>query len=708
MQADWQKAIVLLQQGDAQGAQACLRRLPLAHAEQDFLQGVCAHALQDIPQAIQHFTQALQRDPAHARAAAALGALLAGMGRTGDAEAVFRKSLRRIDDAQVRFNLAVVLEDTGRPDAALAEYSQLLSQQPDDYAARHNRAGLYARRMQLREAAADYRELIQRHPDNTLPWQNLADIDISQGHYEAALTRLEEVIRREPGNAKAVMSAAIAAAADGQFAVSAQQFQHLQSLDPALWHSALQRINGRGGSATQPEPELVFLVRQLEHLSACDWSRWKFCHDTFKRFCHHPGRGERISLAFRSVALPLTSHDQLALGSTISQQFATTPFPQPTASPVPARLRVGYLGSRFGLHATGMLLRDVLSRHDPDHIEVFLLDLGHDDGSAVSHQLRQLPAQRMIALQDLDDDDAARRIATLELDILVDLNSYNDEPRPGILARHPAAVQVGWLAAPYSSGAPWMDYCISDAQVRPAEGWCSEAEVLMPQSYFVFSHDASPPAAPARHSLGLPDNRFVFACLNSAFRIDPDTFTAWMNILRHTPESVLWLLADSSAMVLNLKREAEWQGIDPRRLLFATRTTPSAHLARLAAADLYLDTRYCNGHTSTAEALWAGLPVLTCPGQTFASRVAGSLLHSCQLPELVMPDATAYEQEAIALYHDHERLQQLRVRLAAARHHAAPFDIAGQTRHLEKAFRHMRQRVADGLPPASFAVADLP
>lgn len=707
MQTGWLEAISLLQQGDAQGARDHLLRLPVAHAEQEFLLGVCAHALQDIPQAVTCFAQALQRDPAHARAAAALGALLAGAGRHADAEAVLRRNLRRTDDAQVRFNLAVVLEDTGRLDDALAEYSQLVARHPGDYAARHNRAGLYARRMQLADAAADYRELVRGHPDQTLPWQNLADIEISQGHYSAALTRLEEVVRREPGNAKALMSAAIAAAADGQFTASRHFFQRLQQHDPALWQGALQRLNGRGGTATEPEPELIFLVRQQEHLAACDWSHWALCVDTFRRFCHHPGQGERLSLAFRSVALPLTASDQRALGSAIARQFTSATSLAPASRPLPDRLRVGYLGTRFGHHATGQLLRDVLAAHDPNVVEVFLLDIGHDDGSAISRRLRQTPGVQTVALGDIGDADAAAQIAALQLDILVDLNGYNDSPRPGILARHPAALQVAWLGAPYSTGAPWMDYIVSDARVRPGDDWCSEAEVLMPECYFVFSHDEAPVAPPARQALGLPDNRFVFACLHSAFRIDPDTFAVWMAILRQTPDSVLWLLADSSAMVLNLKREAEWQGIDPRRLLFAARTTPEAHLARLAAADLYLDTRYCNGHTSSAEALWAGLPVLTCPGSTFASRVGGSLVHSCQLPELVMPDWARYEREAVALYHDRPRLQGLRDRLERSRRQAAPFDPATQARHLEKAFRHMRERFANGLPPAPFTVAGL-
>lgn len=703
----WQQAVTLLQQGQPLHARDCLLASPVDHPEQDFLLGVCAHALQDIAQALQLFTRCLAHHPGHARATAALGALLAGLGRHGDAEQVLRRGLARQDDAQARFNLAVVLEDTSRLDEALAEYSRLLQDRPDDYAPRHNRAGLYARRLQLAEAAADYRELVRRHPDRTLPWQNLADIEISQGHYDAAIGRLDEVIRREPANAKATLSLAIANAAAGAFVASDQHFARLHALDPVLWQSAVDRINGPRGDATQPEPRLIFLVRQHEHLTACDWSRWPLYQQAFSQAIASPPRGDLMSLAFRALALPVTAAEQRRLASTIAGQVPRLPSLQPGATAAPARLRIGYLGSAFGHHATGLLLHRFPAQHDPATTEVFLLDLGQDDGSSESRHLRQTPGLTPIALAGLDDATAAARIAALQLDILVDLCGYNDNPQPGILAQHPAAVQVGWLGAPYTSGSPWMDYVISDAQASPAPDWCSEAEVLMPDSYFVFSHGGQPPGTPPRTQLGLPQQHFVFACLNSAFRIDPDTFDVWMAILRQTPDSVLWLLADSSAVVLNLKREAEWRGIDPRRLLFAPRTAPDAHLARLGAADLYLDTRHCNGHTSVAEALWSGLPVLTCPGATFASRVGGSLVQSCRLPELVMPDWSAYEREAVALYHDRPRLQALRQRLAQSRHHAAPFDLAGQARHLETAFRHMRERFANSLPPAPFAVAGL-
>lgn len=701
------QALALLHAGQAGAARTLLQSQPGEDAQHAFLLGACAHAMGDIPAALTAFTTALRRDPAHAPAACALGSLYAGLGRRHEAEALFRQTLSRIQDEQLWFNLAVVLEDEERLTDALQEYGALLRYAPDHYAARHNRAGLLARQMRLAEAAADYRELIQRHPAQMLPWQNLADIEIGQGHYEHALQGLAEVSRREPHNAKACMSQAIALAASGNFMESRERFARLQQLDAGLWQDALDRTNNRFGHATEPEPRLIFLVHQQEHLNACDWSRWPLQQQVFRDFIAAPDQGELISLVFRSQSCAVSAREQKQLAMAAASQIPSAPCGHPpTATPV--RLRIGYCAASFGHHVMGLLLQDFFAAHDPAATEIFILALSPFDDSAAARTIRATPGLHWIDLSALDDVAAAAQIRSLQLDIAVDLSGYNDNPRPAVLAQRPAPVQVSWLCATYTSGAPWLDYYLGDARARPEDGWCSEAEVLLPDCYFLLSHDAAPPVAPPRAQLGLPENRFVFACLNAVYKIDPDTFGEWMQILQQAPDSVLWLVGDSSAAVLNLKREAEWRGIDPRRLLFAPRTDPAAHRARLGAADLFLDTRHYNGHTTVAEALWSGLPVLTCPGVTFSSRVAGSLLHSCGLPELVTTSREDYQTLALALYHDRPRLTALRARLQQTRLTAAPFDLARQARHIEKAFRHMRERFAQGLPPQPFNVADLP
>lgn len=703
------EVVALLQQGNAAAAKQLLVSQPHTNAEQDFLLGVCAHLLSEIPQALQHFTAALKRDPAHARAAAALGSLYAGLGHPVQAEQLLRQTLQRVDDEQLRFNLGVALEQQEKTVDAINCYSELLKQNPAHYGARHNRAGLQARQMHLHEAAADYHELIKHHSATTLPWQNLADINVSLGRYDEALTLLKEVRRREPQNSKALQSMAIAHAALGNFTESDAAFRELKALDPEKWEAARSRIDASNQHSEQIDSRIIYLVREYEHMEVCQWSNWPHSAEVWHDFIRRPGPGDLLALSFRSLVMPTSSDEQRKISRLIDGQArqGLTPRQWP-ATPTPQRLRVGYISYWFGRHATGVLVRHFFAAHDPAAVEVVLITLSPSDGSEVATDIYASAAQ-ILDVSAMDDANARDAITALNLDVLVDFNGYTSGSRAGIMADRLAPVQLHWLIMTASTGSPTIDYYIADAHARPGDSWCDEAEVLMPESYFVFSPStATPPTAPSRQSLGLPENRFVFCCLNASQKIDPDTFTLWMELLKEVPDSVLWLLGGQAATIVNLKREAEWRGVDPRRLLFAPKIDHYAHVARMGAADLFLDTRYYNAHTTAAEALWAGLPLLTCPGETYPSRVGKSLVLSCGLPELVAGSWDEYRELALRAARDPEWLSGLRQRLAQTRMTAAIFDVKRQARQLEKAYRRMRERFAQGLVPAPFNIADLP
>ncbi|MDP2226912.1 MAG: tetratricopeptide repeat protein [Moraxellaceae bacterium] len=705
------RAVSLLQTGDAVAARSLLLEAPETD-QRDFLLGACAHALGEIPQAVQCFADALRRNPAHASAASALGSLYAGLGRKREAEALFRQTLTRVEDAQLRFNLAVMLEDRGDNAAALAEYSAVLRLAPGHYGARHNRAGLHAREQRLQDAADDYRELVRQHPEFTLPWHNLGELELGQGRYEEAERLLTEVLVREPVNGKACLSLAVAQAAQGLIAQSHASFERLKAMEPARWEEARARLNGRRGHDAGIDPRLLFLLRTFEHLGACDWRYWTRWGEVFRDFCHRPSDGDLIALAYPALLAPQSAAEQLALMTAIGRQIeaAAAPFKQtPTVgSAQPERLRIGYIGPLLERHVTGLNLRRFFAAHPPHSTEVFVISTGRPGNDpAWPSRIELRDGVNWIDCADQDDATIAARLCELRLDVLVDIATYSNDPRPEVIAARPAPVQVNWLGAPYTGGVSSYDYILSDAVTRPGNGWCSEAEVLMPGSYFVFSHVPEPPVAPPRASLGLPEQRFVFANLGTPVKISPDIFDRWMRILAACPDSVLWLLANSPACVLNLKREAEWRGIDPRRLLFVTRTNPVDHMARQGAADLFLDTPYITGHTTMAESLWAGTPGISVLGETFAGRVGGSLLQDAGLPELVAPDWDAFEALAIALYQDRPRLAALRERLASSRHQLHCVDVHGQAQRMEKAFRQMHERRVQGLPAADFAVDDL-
>jgi len=702
------EAVSLLKSGDTAAARTLLLSTDDPSAQREFLLGACAHALGDILAALHAFTRALQQDPAHAQAACALGSLYAGLGRRQEAENLFRQTLQHTEDEQLRFNLAVVLEDAGNTDDAMAEYNRILKHQDQHYGARHNRAGLLARQNRLPDAATDYRVLAERHPQQTLPRHNLGEIEMALGNYEAAISLLAGVHAEEPGNDKALLSLAVAQAANADMVASRQSFARLRQLAPARWEEARARINNLRGHDSDIDPRLIFLIRQQDHLQSCNWRHWQVYRDIFLDFIRQPGDGDATALAYISMAAPVSAAEQKQLTQHIARQAQRQSLPYAhSPSPAPARLRVAYVATHFGHHVTGLLFRNYFAAHDPAVVEVFVISFGKPDDSTHLRTIRNTPGLNWLDLSMLDDAGIAARMHALGLDIVVDLAVYNDNPRPEVLAQRPAPLQVSWQGAAYSTGASFFDYVISDAIVSPGGDWCTEAEVKIPGCYFLFSHDEQPPEVPARETLGLPPDKFVFSCLNIASKIEPGIFDRWMRLLQRAPDSVLWLLAQSTAQILNLKREAEWRGIDPRRLLFAHRVEPAEHIARQGAADLFLDTPYFNGHTTVAETLWAGTPVLTCPGATFASRVGASLVSSCQLPELVAPSWQAYEDTALALYQNRQQLAALRARLAKTRLHAPSFDMRRQAERMEKAFRHMRENFAQGLPPVSFNSSDV-
>jgi protein O-GlcNAc transferase len=314
-------------------------------------------------------------------------------------------------------------------------------------------------------------------------------------------------------------------------------------------------------------------------------------------------------------------------------------------------------------------------------------------------------------VRGLNDRKVVELMRTLEIDIAVDLKGYTWGMRPGILSRRAAPLQVNYLGFPGTMGLEEIDYLIADPIVLPP--WqvshCTERIVYLPECYQVNDDKRTvPQRAPSRREAGLPEKGFVFCCFNNNYKIAPSVFDVWMRLLRTVPDSVLWLLQDNVVAAANLRREAQSRGVSADRLIFAPRVSPDAHLERHILADLFLDTLPYNAHTTTADALWAGLPVLTCMGASFQGRVAASLLHSIGLPELVTHSLDEYFGYAAVLAASPPRLKDLRDRLAHNRTRRPLFDTRQFCRHLEDAFTTMWQRHESGLSPQSFSVSALP
>jgi predicted O-linked N-acetylglucosamine transferase (SPINDLY family) len=357
--------------------------------------------------------------------------------------------------------------------------------------------------------------------------------------------------------------------------------------------------------------------------------------------------------------------------------------------------------------ATSQLLVGVLEQHDRSRFAIIAFDNGQDDGSVTRGRIAAA-VQTIVPIRDLSDAEAAAAIRRRGIEILVNLNGYFGDHRMRVFAQRPAPLQVNWLGFPGTLGAPYMDYIVADRTVIADEqrDFFTEKVVWLPHCYQ--PNDRNKPIAETedtRAQHGLPASGFVFCCFNNSYKILPATFDSWMRLLQAVPGSVLWLIEDNPLATANLQGEADRRGIHPARLVFAPRLPLPQHLARHRLADLFLDTLPYNGHTTASDALWAGLPVLTCRGEAFAGKVAASLLAAVGLPELIAGTPDDYEAMALTLAREPARLAALRQKLDANRLTTPLFDTAQFTRHLEAAFAATQARYKSGLAPDHIAIA---
>lgn len=369
------------------------------------------------------------------------------------------------------------------------------------------------------------------------------------------------------------------------------------------------------------------------------------------------------------------------------------------------KIKLGYLSNDFHDHATALLLIETLEAHDRDRFCVNAYSYGADDGKTMRRRLMGA-FDSFVDIEALSDGDAARAIHRDEVDILIDLKGFTANARSGILMLRPAPVQVNYLGYPGTLGEDICDYIITDDYVTPlaSAGDYSESFAYMPHSYQPRGRAGPIGPRPTRAAMGLPEQGVVFCCFNQAYKFTPEMFDVWCRLLDAVPHSVLWLLGAPMAEG-NLRNEAWKRGVNGARLVFAPDMAQDEHLARLQLADLVLDTAPYNAHTTASDALWAGVPIVTCSGSTFPSRVAGSLLRAVGLTELIAVDLDDYFDLAYRLATDPAGLLDLKAKLARNRADAALFDVPAYTRDLEGLYQSMWNRRSAGLPPAALIPA---
>jgi predicted O-linked N-acetylglucosamine transferase (SPINDLY family) len=714
------EAILSHQQGKHEEAEASYRAV-LRKSPQNFTAlhhlGVLAFGQNKFDKAHDLITQALTIDGTSSEALNNLGNVLRAQGKPEEAVLSYKRATQmNPNNAGALSNLAIALMDQKKHTEAIAVLENALALDPHMVEAHFNLGNAYSRMHQPEKAIAEYRAAIQIAPSLYPPYVNLGSLLSELGRLSEAADALQKAteLQEDP---VAFNSLGTCYHRAGRIKEAEDCFRKALELKPdfveALGNLGLNVAQqGRRDEAVKlaraalrlnPDfpPAVSNLFFEQRHL--CDWQDFEANEMKLRELARE---GARIS-PFAFITANTPPDEQLMCARNWAahlppQQFA---FFSP-ALRRPGRIRIGYLSSDFKEHATAFLMAEMLERHDRQRFEILAYSYSTDDGSEVRRRL--LAAfDHFIDIRAMPHEAAIRKIRDDGVDILVDLKGYTQDARTEIMVGRPAPIQVAYLGYPGTMGARCIDYMIADHFVVPADQrqHFSEKLVYLPHCYQ--PNDTKRTVSSlgfTRSQFGLPEDGFVFCSFNGNYKITPTFFDAWMRLLKSTPGSVLWLLETGTRV--HLLREANARGVAPERIIFAQGLVHSQHLERMALADLFLDSLPVNAHTTASDALWAGLPLLTCAGIAFIGRVAGSILHAVGLPELVTASLEEYEAKALHLAQNPGELRALRDRLARNKLTSPLFDIARFTRNLETAYQMMWDRWQAGHAPDTISVPE--
>lgn len=628
----------------------------------------------------------LAAEPRHFEALFLLGTLAGRAGRAEESARILAQAVARHGgSANAHNNLGNALQALRRFDEALASYDRALAVKPDHGDAHYNRGIVQAALTRHADALASYDRALALRPEHVDAHANRGLALRELGRHPEAVAAFDRALAQQPAHVGALVNRGLV-------------LREMKRLPEAL--ASLAR-------ALALAPSHPFLFGEWLHtrMQMCDWNG---IDRDFERLADGLARGERICAPFTALAAPVPA----AIQYLAAQTWTRDKCPQDGALPPIARrprrdrIRVAYVSPDFREHPVGRLIAGTLEAHDRARFEVTAIAIGRADGGDVQHRV-EAAADRVVDARALPDRAVAQLARELDVDVAVDLAGFTTDSRPGIFAARAAPVQASYLGYLGTMGAPYIDYLIADRIAVPEADRRHFAERIaqLPGYYPDDVTRRATASPPSRAACGLPAAGVVLCCFNNSYKLLPATLDRWTAILRGAPAATLWLYAQNEWAQTNLRREFAGRGIDPQRIVFAAWTPRDEYLARLAAADLFVDTHPYNAGTTAGDALWAGLPVLTYAGDTFAGRVAASLLHAAGLPELVADSPADYVAAAIALASAPERLRALRQRLADRRRAGPPGGPVAHTRWLESAYEAMHARHLAGLPPDDFAIA---
>ena len=699
------------------------------------------------------FRRAVKVDKRSADAHQYLGFALTGLQRLEDAVRSYEKAIAlRPGFAEAHNNLGYALQVLGRLDEAMAQYERAFATRPDYHEAHNNRGNALHLLNRSEEAIACYAKALEIKPDYAEAHWNLGTALRALGRFENAIASYERAIAIRPDYHEAYNSLGNTLRSLGRSEEAIAQYTKAVTIKPdylearinhgdllaelqrdeeaiVLYDSVLALkpkhadVFAKRGEALfrlKRDPEAIICFEAAlsvdpHHdyafdglarcaMMICDWPRTMRISPELQARVAKGGFFQPFSfLGYSSdAALQLSCAKRF-----LRQQVPLQPLPLWTgASWRNRRIKIAYVATGFNKHPTAYLTAELFEIHDRSRFEILGVSLGADDQSEIRARLIR-GFDEFYDVCAKSDREVVLQLNNLQVDILVDRSGYIADARPGIFAARPAPIQVNYLGYPGTLGASFYDYIIADATVLPfdQQPFYTEKIVHLPNCYQV--NDSKRPIAartPSREEAGLPPDGFVFCCFNQSYKITPSIFEIWMRLLDRVEGSALWLIRDRATAETNLRREAAARGIDPSRLVFASRLPQADHLARHRLADLFLDTLPFNAHTTASDALWVGLPVVTCYGQSFAGRVAASLLRAIGMPELVTDDLEAYERLALRIATEPSILQGLREQLRRNRLSHPLFDTDRYRRHIEAAYVRMWECWQRGEAPASFTV----
>ena len=601
-------------------------------------------------------------------------------------DAPISDSLTQQTDVDDLINQGNDQEDQGLLENALASYEQAIAINPNNARAYSNRGNVLQTLKRFSEALQSYDQALAIRVDYAEAFYNKGNTLQAINRLDEAVTNYEQCLAIKPDFALALIARGAA-------------LQSLKRFDDAL-ASYSQAL------AITPEHQFLFGDWLYTKINLCDWSDFD---DNINTLAHGIEQDKNIALPFAVMVLSSSARAQRKALQRYSEEIYPSAFLAPALTKHKhKKIKVAYFSSDFRNHPMSFLTAELFEYHDRSQFEIIAFSYSPaSDKDEMRLKIESLFDQ-FIDINPYTDEQAVRLCRQLEVDIAVDLNGFTAHCRPQLFAMRVAPLQMSYLGYAGTMGTTYIDYFLADKILIPTDYQQHYAEkiVYLPNSYMINSRRIIADRVFTRLELNLPEQAFVFCCFNNTYKITPAVFDVWMRLLHQVRGSVLWLLEDNVAAAKNLRREAIARGINAERLIFAPRLSMPEHLARQRLADLFLDTLPCNAHTTTGDALLVDLPVLTCMGETFPSRVAASLLNAVGLPELITNNLADYEALALKLATHPEQLAALKQKLATNRVTYPLFDTALFTQHLENAYQQMYSRYQSDLAPEHIYVSD--